>query len=482
MNREFLINILILIVVNFLIKPIYVFGIDLAVQNRVEGDYGIFFTIYSFALMFNIISDAGIRNFNNRNIAQHRFLLDKYFPNLLMLKAILGTIFMMVVLTGGVVMGYSREYPVMTFLITLNLFLSSVVHFFRSNISGLGYYKTDSFISILDRTLLIISCGFLLYHPYFKGQFEILWFVQTQTVTLVITALISFFIIFRKTKKLVFRLKLPFSLLILKKSWPYALVIFLMTAYSRLDAVMIEQMLPNGFDEADLYATAQRLFEACNNIGYLFGGLLVPMFARQIKFKEDYISLLRLSFQLIMAGALTLTISCIFFRQELMESLYVTGSIYTGNILAILMIGFVAVCGIMIYSSLLTANESLKEMNLVFVSGVVLNFVLNYFLIPNYKGLGAGMATLITQYFIFFFLIIISIKFMDVKTDLWLAGKIFLAIILISGSCFWIKRVLEMGWAMQFLTCLIAGILISMVIKLIHFNSFLDLLKKNRLN
>ncbi|NRA49561.1 MAG: oligosaccharide flippase family protein [Phaeodactylibacter sp.] len=94
MKREFLINIIFLLTANLLIKPFYLFGIDRTVQNTVEGDgYGLYFTLFNFTFIFQIVNDFGIQNFNNRNIAQHRHLIDKYFPNILVLKAGLGIVF-----------------------------------------------------------------------------------------------------------------------------------------------------------------------------------------------------------------------------------------------------------------------------------------------------------------------------------------------------------------------------------------------------
>jgi hypothetical protein len=64
MNREFLINTLFLVVINVIIKPFYIFGIDRAVQNRVgEVNYGIYFALFSFTFLFQIINDFGIQNF-----------------------------------------------------------------------------------------------------------------------------------------------------------------------------------------------------------------------------------------------------------------------------------------------------------------------------------------------------------------------------------------------------------------------------------
>jgi tripartite ATP-independent transporter DctM subunit len=48
-----------------------------------------------------------------------------------------------------------------------------------------------------------------------------------------------------------------------------------MFAYTRLDAVLLERMA--GPAHADVYASAFRLLEACNMLGYLFASLLLPM-------------------------------------------------------------------------------------------------------------------------------------------------------------------------------------------------------------
>ena len=95
MKREFLINLLILISINLLIKPIFIFGIDLSVNNIVGPEqYGLYFTILNSSYLMLIFNDFGIQNFNNRNIAQHNHLLDKYFPNIIILKTILGFVYL----------------------------------------------------------------------------------------------------------------------------------------------------------------------------------------------------------------------------------------------------------------------------------------------------------------------------------------------------------------------------------------------------
>ena len=102
MNREFVLNLLFLVFINVLIKPFFIFGIDLTVQNRVpEGDYGLYFTLFNFTYLLQIFNDFGIQNFNNRHISQHPQLLPKYFPNLLLLKGVLGVFYFILAMASA---------------------------------------------------------------------------------------------------------------------------------------------------------------------------------------------------------------------------------------------------------------------------------------------------------------------------------------------------------------------------------------------
>ena len=144
-------------------------------------------------------------------------------------------------------------------------------------------YRVDSFLSALDKLLMIIICSILLWGPSFSEHFQIEYFIYAQTISLALTATLAFFIIGKYLKKLSFKFRTPFLKLILKESYPYALVVFLMTAYTRIDGVMIERMLPDGAFEAGVYVSAYRLLDASNMFAFLFAGLLLPMFAKIIK-------------------------------------------------------------------------------------------------------------------------------------------------------------------------------------------------------
>jgi O-antigen/teichoic acid export membrane protein len=431
MNREFLFNIFLLIFINLLIKPFFIFGIDLTVQNRVpEGDYGLYFTLFNFTYIFQIINDFGIQNFNNKNISQYPKLLPKYFPNLLTIKGILSFFYILFTLLAAYFLAKygAREIKLLSILL-LNQILTQLIFFLRSNISGLGHFRLDSLLSSLDKLLMLLTCGWVLWFNPFAIPFSIEMFVLAQTLALVITALTTYYLL--KKRILVINTNQPinqstnqpinqspnhpinqstnqpinkaFLVYLLKKSYPYALVILFMTAYSRLDAIILERMLPDGKYHADVFASGFRILDACNMLGYLFASLLLPMFARLLKNKDqsELKALVSLSFRLIWTASLTLALAVFFSKQELVQLMMPTrASAYRWETLGILIFTFVPIACTYIFSTLLTANENLRQMNKFFIVGVIFDIILNLVLIPKMQAKGAAIAAFSTQLFV----------------------------------------------------------------------------------
>jgi O-antigen/teichoic acid export membrane protein len=173
-----------------------------------------------------------------------------------------------------------------------------------------------------------------------------------------------------------------------------------MTAYTRIDGIMLERILADGDREAGIYASGYRLLDAANMIGFLFAGLLLPMFSRMLKEKEPVRPLVHLSFQLMWPGALALAASVLFFRFEIMDLLYTEATPYWGDVLGWIIFSFVAVGASYIFGTLLTAHGSLEQLNRYFALGLLLNIVMNIVLIPQMKAEGAAIATLVTQFLV----------------------------------------------------------------------------------
>ena len=444
MNRAFFTNILFLVVINVLIKPFYIFGIDRTVQNRVgEEIYGVYFTITSFTVMLYIINDLGIMNYNSREIARYRHLLDKYFSNILVLKALLAVVYLIVIFTISFLLGYDYALYPLIFYLALNQIFLQFLGYLRSNVAGLGFYKLSSILTILDKVLLIGICSVLLWVKPFSDNFDILWFIHAQNLTLFLTCVVAFIIVFKQVKTVKFRFNKPFLLAILRGSLPYALSVFLMGVYTRTDVVMVERLLPDGKLEAGIYASAYRLLDAVNVAGFLFSMLLWPMFSKLLKDGASVRPLLRLSFQVIMTGAVTFAVATVFHRVDIMHFLYPKATPYSGDVLGVLIVSFIAVSGMYIYSALLGAHGSVRHMNILFGSAIFINIVFNFLLIPHQKALGAAISTLITQFFVMFGLMVLSQKMLVLKYDvLWILKLIGFVLSVFSTNCLLKNKIL----------------------------------------
>ncbi|NOX85141.1 MAG: oligosaccharide flippase family protein, partial [Chlorobi bacterium] len=325
MQKKFLKNLALLIFLNLLVKPFWILGVDRAVQNTVgPEEYGFYFTVFNFSFLFFIFLDLGITNFNNRNIAQNNQLLKKHFPGIATIKLFLGLFYAVLIFAVALIIGYRGRELYLLAWVGFNQFLLSFILFLRSNISGLLLFKTDSFISVLDRVLMIIICSVLLWTGIFGGRFEIEWFVYAQTIAYAFTVLVALTVVLRKSGKLKLNWSLPFFILIIKKSLPFALLVLLMSFYNRNDPVLIERILGGSFgkQQSGIYAQAFRLLDAGQNFAYLFSVLLLPLFSKMIKESHPIQHLVKLSFSIIITGALILAITSMFFGKELMMLMY----------------------------------------------------------------------------------------------------------------------------------------------------------------
>ena len=413
MYQKFLKNLFILLALNLLIKPFWLLGIDRGVQNTVgASEYGFYFALLNFSFLFNILLDFGITNYNNRTIAQNNNLIGKLFPGIFVLKLLLFVVYLIFTLVGAFVIDYTSQQISLLLLLAVNQLFMSMVLYLRSNLSGMQLFRTDGFISVLDRLLMIILVGVLLWGQVVE-EFKISYFVYAQTVSHVITFLITLAIV--KTKSGVklrkIQFNVPLMLVVLRQSFPFAVLILIMTITSRADGVMIERILPDGARYSGIYASAFRLLDASVQFAFLFAVLLLPMFSRMLSLKQQVGALTKIAFTLLIAPTITLVIGSGIYSHEIMALLYPTYPgetasqfsarlMLSGPTFALLMIGLIGSASSYVFGTLLTANGNLRQLNIIALAGLIVNLSLNFLLIPVMKTEGAAIASLATQWLV----------------------------------------------------------------------------------
>lgn len=478
MKRKFVTNLILLLFLNLLIKPFWIFGIDRTVQNLVgDQSYGLYFALFNFSMILNILLDVGITNYNNRNIAQHNFLLPKHLSNIVGLKLMLAVVYAIFSLTIAFIIGYDKVQIHLLLFLIFNQFLISFTLYLRSNISGLHLFRTDSLISVLDRSIMIVICSVLLFNDYFRPNFTIEWFIYAQTAAYVLTAIITFAIVLKKSGRIKVRFDRRFFVVFLRKSYPYALLILLMSLYNRIDSVMLERLLPGstGKEQAGIYAQAFRLLDAVAMFGALFGGLLLPIFSKMIKQNEPVGQIVKLSYSLIIVPAIVLAVSTIFYNREIMGLLYNSNTAQSSDILGVLMIGFTGIATTYIFGTLLTANGSLRQLNIMAFSGMVLNIVLNLILIPRFQAHGSAYASLTTQLFTAAVQVILAFYILKLKTEWLFIFKLlfFIGLTIAAG----IVSEFVSNWIHGYFLMIISSVIFAFLFRLINLRDLYKIIR-----
>lgn len=464
---------------NLFIKSIYILGFDRAVQNEVgAASYGIYYAVFNLSIILNIILDFGITNFNNKNIAQNNHLLTKHFSGLFTLKIVLGIAYFVLLLTVGVLIGYESQLMWMLVVQGFNMFLIVFINYLRSNLAGLHLFKTDAIVSVLDRSILIAICIVLLKSGALKNPDGrgLMYFVYAQTVSYMVTAFIAFLIILNKSKSFKFQWNWAFSLMILKKSLPYAILTLLMSFYNRIDTVMIERMLPDGDEQAGIYAQAFRILDATNMIAFLTAGMLLPIFARMIKHRESVESLVKLITTLLLTPAIVIGIGCLFYSVELMALLYPEHVQESAKIFSLLMMSFIAVSTTYIFGTLLTANGNLKQLNTMAAFGMVFNISLNYILINYYEAYGSAISSMITQFLTALIQVVIAQRIFKFQNNSRMINSLIMYAIGVAGINY-ASKMLPFHWMISFTIMVLSCGLWAFVSGVISIKGILRLVK-----
>jgi len=484
MQKKFLSGLILVLVLNLLIKPFYILGIDAEILKQVElynpGDYGMYFSLLGLTFVVNIFLDLGIINFNTRNIAQNSQLIGKHFSSILSLRLLLAVLYIIVILLLGLIFQYNNLQLKILSVLGINQVFVAFILYFRSNLSALLRFKEDSLISVLDRALLILVCSFLLWGGITNSHFKIEWFIYAQTFSYAFTALIGLILVLRQTGKLKLSWDRAFNMVILKKSFPYALLILLMAVYYYCDAIMLERLHFNGKIEAASYARGFRFFMAANMIGYMFAGVLLPIFSKMLKNKDDTTDLVYLSFKLIFGISVIIGVLAYLFKAEIINLRYdIIGKdlIHCSSSFGFLMLAFIAACTTYIFGTLLTASGKLKSLNIVAICGVIINIIINILLIPKYGAEGAAFASFVTQGITAVLQVVIAFKILNIVI---IKKELFMILIfsLIATSSFYWHSLLNFDWIISFIVVFCILLISAFITGMISVRKVLLILKE----
>jgi O-antigen/teichoic acid export membrane protein len=385
---------------NVLIKPVWILVVDRAVQNLLPPEqYVAYYSWLSFTILFVILLDVGINSYNNTKVAGDKNFLKTHFNSYLHVKAILALVYALLAIGVAYVISIpSAEVMVLTLLVVYQI-LVSFTQFFRSNITALGFYRSEGWLSISDRAFAIVICGLFLWVPALKNYFNISVFIAIQIAGAALTLITAGWLLRPSIKQSSVLPQKVFLTRVIKETWPYALLIALMGIYSRTDAVMLRFLAEDGTAETEAYAMGYRLLDAGSMLIAVFSGLLLPAFVPLLKQREPLFKLAHAAYGLIYILVLPGILFCVFYPNFIIDFLYpdkLNPSAY--DVFVFLMSVLPAAGIIYVFGALLTAAGELRFLNLMAMITVFINVIGNVWLIRQYGSAGAAIATLVSQW------------------------------------------------------------------------------------
>lgn len=386
MLREFYKSVSLLLLLNLLLKPIWVFLIDRKVQlllgNEVFGNY---FTLFNTTLIASVLLDNG---------TQVYYTLHKQIINigqLIYIKLVWSFIFSIITLLLSVLI--TGTISLLAILIIIFHLCSAFVLLLRSHFSATQQFTLDSYFSITDKLVSTIVLSICIY--FFPSHLSTTIFIGVQAIAALLLLLMLCIILANKAvlsfSSITFHKQLFYSLM------PYTVLVLLMAILLRVDVLLLKILHPKGNTEVGKYALGYRLFDALNSFGFLIASFLFPFLVKNIA-NNKLIKQTTMQLRNILLLSTTLGVFIfVLFRHYFTYILY--NSIATDVVYNIFfcLTAFIGASLVHIYGSLITAANHIKAFSSITAICILINIVLNAFFIPTYGSLACATILCFTQ-------------------------------------------------------------------------------------
>ena len=401
-QQKFLKDLFWLQLLNWLIKPFWILILENTVQNRLgESVYGAYFIVFNFSLLFTMLMDLGMNSFITRELAAGR-AAGSLWKSGFSVKLLLSLAYMLITM----LVAWSQQLPlVLLGIVAINQLLLQWILMFRAFLQGSGANRADAWFSVLDRVVAIFLCLLLLQGSWFSGAEGLTWFALSQTGGYLLALLLIAVKVRRSVLKPVstaVELQQPplHMISVLRSSLGYALLALLMVGFTRIDALMLQMLREDGALQAGIYARGFRLLDAGLIFPILMSTLLLPGFTAHATQRDELTALAKTGTVVMLLVAIPAASIGFAYADELMRLLNPRGSearSQAASVLGWLMLAYVPMSLVYVFGTLLTALKQLRVLNIIAMSALGSNILLNLLLIPDFGALGTAWSAGITQ-------------------------------------------------------------------------------------
>lgn len=377
-----------------LIAFVYFLFVARVMQPELTGQY---FLSVSIALMFSVLADFGITPVVIRETAKAPEKTRELLSRVLVLKIPLLFVGYFSAILAAFILGYDLDILLLTIVAGISIILDSVHLLFYGVLRGHQQLWYESVGMFAGQALTAIAGAFVLWLAP-----SLLLLVSVLTIGSLLNVLSSSVILWKRFGPSIF---LPtwdpvFAKKILRMALPFALAAIFVKVYSYVDTLFISKFLDTA--AVGLYSIAYKFTYAFQFLPLAFTAALYPSLSQAIEHDRTHLPQLfrrALWYMMILSTPLVFGIWLIADQAVLLA-----GDAYrsAAPILSTLVFVLIPIFLDFPVGSLLNAAN--KQMTKTVIMGItmVMNILLNAFLVPTIGMMGAAVAALISFSFMFF--------------------------------------------------------------------------------
>lgn len=353
-------------------------------------DFGLLSYSISFAFLFSFIATFGIDSIAVREILKTPDNTAKILGTSFALRLLGAVIVLCLVLISVLIVGEEPLTALMIFIISLSVLFQTfyILDFYFQAKVLIKYSTIVLFISVILSSMLKLVLVYL--------EMSLISFAIAQLMEIVFAALGYLFLtpgVIKKTGKWTFNYET--TKFLLKSSWPLIVSGIMVAMYSRIDQILIKNMLDNY--QTGIYAAAVKISEIHFFIPIALSAALFPAIISAKNTSEVlYQSRLQKFYDLMALLAVIFALPLTIFSDQIIFLLFGDRFAGAGNVMSIYVwatiFGFLGVA-----SSQYLVAENLLKISMYRTSiGLFFNLLLNFYLIKIWGITGAAFATLIS--------------------------------------------------------------------------------------
>jgi O-antigen/teichoic acid export membrane protein len=362
----------------------------LVVRYLGPEQFGLLSYAISFYGLFSTISILGLENISIRELVKYPGRRDDILGSAFLLRLIGGIVTIILIALTLFISGEPTEISILILIISTSAIFQSfsvIDYYFRAEVKAKYsvYVMMASvlFTSLLKILLIILKAPLI----YFAIVLSVEFFAMAAGFLLVYK--------YNKLKIINWNFREETAMNLLKDSWPLILSGLVIAIYTKIDQVMIKNMLDS--KELGNYAAAVRLSEAWYFIPIALTNSLFPAIVNAKKLSNKfYLNRMQKLYDILAWIAITIAVPVSIFSGDIISIIFGNEFQSAAPVLTIYIWAGVAVfLGVASSQYLITENFTKLSFFRTLI-GMVINVILNLVLIPKYGIIGAAYATLIS--------------------------------------------------------------------------------------